>query len=357
MTEPTCTAGGYTTYTCSACGDTYVADEVAALGHEAFTYAYDKTNLVHLLTCTKCGETVEKAANAKFAFNTAAPALSVNIVMNIAVTLPTGFEFSKIVIEFNGETFEYGADDITYNTSNGRYDFAFPGINPQTMGDTFYATMYAYVDGVEVSTNLEYSMLKYINSQLKKEISPELRTALSDLVMYGEANQVYEGYKTNALLSTLLESAATLTPSTFAGLDDSYNKQVTSGDKDANIDLKGITMALGAKVVVRLTIYCTDPSAYSVKVNLNGEDTIIPVSELSLADGYTDRYIVAFDQIRSTQFGETITFSFLDADGNQVGRSMTYTVYTYVYKNQTADGALGDLLQALFNYGESVKAI
>ena len=34
VTAPTCTAAGYTTYTC-ACGDTYVADEVAALGHTA----------------------------------------------------------------------------------------------------------------------------------------------------------------------------------------------------------------------------------------------------------------------------------------------------------------------------------
>ena len=32
VTEPTCTEGGYTTYTC-ACGDTYVADETKALGH------------------------------------------------------------------------------------------------------------------------------------------------------------------------------------------------------------------------------------------------------------------------------------------------------------------------------------
>ena len=35
VTDPTCTTGGYTTYTCSACGDTYVADEVDALGHTA----------------------------------------------------------------------------------------------------------------------------------------------------------------------------------------------------------------------------------------------------------------------------------------------------------------------------------
>ena len=33
VTAPTCTEGGYTTYTCTVCGDSYVADETAALGH------------------------------------------------------------------------------------------------------------------------------------------------------------------------------------------------------------------------------------------------------------------------------------------------------------------------------------
>ena len=33
VTAPTCTEGGYTTYTCE-CGDTYVGDEVSALGHD-----------------------------------------------------------------------------------------------------------------------------------------------------------------------------------------------------------------------------------------------------------------------------------------------------------------------------------
>ena len=33
MTAPTCTEKGYTTYTCSRCGDSYVADETDALGH------------------------------------------------------------------------------------------------------------------------------------------------------------------------------------------------------------------------------------------------------------------------------------------------------------------------------------
>ena len=33
VTAPTCTECGYTTYTCSICGDSYIADETAALGH------------------------------------------------------------------------------------------------------------------------------------------------------------------------------------------------------------------------------------------------------------------------------------------------------------------------------------
>ena len=33
VTDPDCENGGYTTYTCSVCGDSYVADETAATGH------------------------------------------------------------------------------------------------------------------------------------------------------------------------------------------------------------------------------------------------------------------------------------------------------------------------------------
>ncbi len=50
VTAPTCTKAGYTTYTCSACGDTYVDDEVVKLGHNYDTVVTDPT-------CTKAGYT------------------------------------------------------------------------------------------------------------------------------------------------------------------------------------------------------------------------------------------------------------------------------------------------------------
>ena len=60
VTEPTCTEAGYTTYTCSVCGDTYVADEVDALGHDYVAAVTEPTCTeagYTTYTCSVCGDT------------------------------------------------------------------------------------------------------------------------------------------------------------------------------------------------------------------------------------------------------------------------------------------------------------
>ena len=58
VTAPDCVNGGYTTYTCSACGDKYVADNTVALGHsyteEIVPPTYDSEGYT-LYTCSVCG--------------------------------------------------------------------------------------------------------------------------------------------------------------------------------------------------------------------------------------------------------------------------------------------------------------
>ena len=61
VTEPTCTDGGYTTYTCTVCGDSKVDDYVDALGHVEKTLGAieptcTETGLTEGKQCTVCGE-------------------------------------------------------------------------------------------------------------------------------------------------------------------------------------------------------------------------------------------------------------------------------------------------------------
>ena len=62
LTAPTCTEGGYTTYTCE-CGDTYIGDETAALGHSeeiipAVAATCTEDGLTEGKKCAVCGETL-----------------------------------------------------------------------------------------------------------------------------------------------------------------------------------------------------------------------------------------------------------------------------------------------------------
>ena len=61
VTAPSCTEGGYTTYTCSICGESYVGDETAALGHTeevipAVAATCTETGLTEGKKCSVCGE-------------------------------------------------------------------------------------------------------------------------------------------------------------------------------------------------------------------------------------------------------------------------------------------------------------
>ena len=60
VTAPTCTEGGYTTYTCSKCGDSYRGDETAALGHSTYRAVVTPPTCTEpgftTYTCTRCGD-------------------------------------------------------------------------------------------------------------------------------------------------------------------------------------------------------------------------------------------------------------------------------------------------------------
>ncbi len=70
VVAPTCTVNGYTTYTCTICGDTYNDAETVALGHSMGAYVVTKQatctdNGIETSTCSRCDKTETKSVAAK----------------------------------------------------------------------------------------------------------------------------------------------------------------------------------------------------------------------------------------------------------------------------------------------------
>ena len=62
VTRPTCTTGGYTTYTCSGCGDSYQSNVTSSTGHSYISTVVEPTcttaGYTHY-TCTKCNDSYQ----------------------------------------------------------------------------------------------------------------------------------------------------------------------------------------------------------------------------------------------------------------------------------------------------------
>ena len=100
VTAPTCTAGGYTTYVCSRCKDTYVADSTAALGHSfgewvEVTPATATTDGLKHRVCVRCDEFEEEVIPATGEVPTGDVDVSVN---NYTITFTNAANINAIRI-------------------------------------------------------------------------------------------------------------------------------------------------------------------------------------------------------------------------------------------------------------------
>ena len=119
VTAPTCTAAGYTTYTCGACGDTYVADEVAELGHDLVDVEGKDA------TCTEAGYTAYKDCSRcdHIEGKTEIPATGHNHVNNIC-TVCEHVEYVYIYFQNN---WLWSDVKVYYWDANGELNASWPG--------------------------------------------------------------------------------------------------------------------------------------------------------------------------------------------------------------------------------------
>ena len=233
------------------------------------------------------------------------------------------------------------------------FTFDFTGVNPQRMTDTLKATVYAEDasgNGVEYQV-ADYSVAQYCSNKLAKLGQDDsLRKLIGNLVAYGAAAQVYQNYRTDNLVSTVVSGAVSTDYTDRLSSVTQYTGKVTGA---AGVTIKGKTLVLSNTFAVR--VYFTvnkgvDIANVSFKVTANGKTDTVNSFEKDEKLGY---YYFDYANLNATQLDSEVKFeSFVNETG--VGDMVTYSVNTYLAKkmpNYDKSSNAYKFMAELFNYG------
>ena len=223
VTAPACTEGGYTTYTCGVCGDSYTADETAALGHSYVDGV-----------CTGCGEADPDYVKPVTppTLNLVAPTLNFReeIMYNIYYTAENLDDVVEMGLITFGEYLPEGTMDDALDVVSGyslvgsNYMVHTNGIPAKMLSDTVYFRVYAKLtDGSYVySQTAAYHAVAYAQDILANSTSDNMKSLVVAMLNYGTAAQLHFGYKTDALMNACLTDEQ-------KGLVDSYSSDMVTG--------------------------------------------------------------------------------------------------------------------------------
>ena len=283
------------------------------------------------------------------------------LTMTYKVLLPEGYTSEKMVFEFYNDDIK-GYDTVevlngNYNNTTKRYEFAFTGINPQRMNDTLKAKMYAKdANGNEVIYSVDdYSVAMYCNALLSSEANKDGKYTklIASLVAYGTASQKYMNYRTDTLVSSIVD----------AGAADDYTAQLAAVQA-VNNRIPGTGVTIKAKSLVLTNAFAirvkfvldSNVSIDDVHFTVNSDSTQYKeFKQSTLSDG-TVCYYFDYTGLNASELDDAFTFT--AHTGTGTGDALTYNANTYLngmYKVLADRGdttsALYEIVTALFNYG------
>lgn len=378
VTEPTCTEKGYTTYTCS-CGDSYIADETAALGHSYGQWTYNgdaeyisSTNYkngTQTRTCSVCGEeeTIEVPNTALLRRRGVSLTLESSIIMNVMVGKTEVDYFDDVYVEVTrttteGELVEKIFDFDTYNSSF--YKFIYHGVTPQGMNDDLKFIVYGFKDGVKYwGPEYHYSVSNYIQQLFSSTKSTNLKTLLADLVYYGYQYQLYTNYNTdNPLTNILTEEQLTYRTKDALELNNISTSSYEIIDNPAV--RTGASLRIDSKVSIMLVLANQDESNpvdfTKVKVKVikdNGNPVYYSYKEnpemFEKSGNYFNFY---YDGVEAKESGKPVYFTVVDENNKPISNTRRYSIESYCYlQKDSSNQKLKNLCDALMRYCKSAE--
>ncbi len=383
VTEPTCTKKGFTTYIC-ACGESYISDEVDALGHSSI-YA-PKDGQAHMVTCENCdldeeaphsyenglcicghAEVKEPVLESTWKLGHSLN-LASDISVNYAIQRKTleGYDLDSVYILAEIDSYKEGKYSLKevklLPVVNGSYYyFTLSGLTAVNMNDEIRAVLYGTKDGqVHCSPMDTYSVATYAYAQLGKATAAQkLKVLCAELLRYGGKAQIFKSYRLDALVDAKMteEQKALLSDMeavTFGNVNLTENIPATN-----SITWLGKSLDLASKVSVKfifsLGSYTGSTEDLIMKVtykDINGKDKEKIITDLEIYNASRGYYAFTLDSLLAAELRSVLTVQILSGD-TVVSGTLQYASDTY---GNGKTGTLGDLCKALFAYSDSAKA-
>lgn len=286
--------------------------------------------------------------------STASLNLGTDLTVNFYATLSAERTSAQMRFTMNGKTVT--VDGVS--ADNDMYKYAFKGINPQCMGDTILAEL-IFED--QVIDSLEYSIRSYCDKVFAMEYTElgmtetkynALCVLLADLLEYGAESQIYNGYKTDALVNEGISGK-----SEFSHVLQSDSKLVTAKTVEG-VAFKSVTLRFDKSNQIYFLFSAPDVSKAQILVVADsGNAVLYSGSDFTEYSGTT--YMIGTEDINATNYDDVYTAVLL-YDG-EVVQSFNYSVASYIYskQNQMSEGVLSNiarLSRALYNYGKAAEA-
>lgn len=292
--------------------------------------------------------------------NTLGSYKSLSLSLNEDIIMCYYFDVSEGVSELKAEFTHNGKTKVVseYDMVGSDFVFKFDGVIPQCIGTPVDVTLKGAYNGTEnvvIAEKNGLTVKDYCTQALATDKSvfdyseqkyAAMRTLIADLLDYGAESQKYVGVNTDLVNEGLTEAGSVYT----APLADDT---AFAGTVSQEVDWVSAALRLDYKIAVVLKFGATDTENLIVKINKeNGS------SKEFTADDFVSRgnniYEIAYYGVSVTEFNKTIVASF-EKDGEPVGRTLTYSVRSYVYKTD-GDAAVGSLVKSIYNYGKSAYA-
>ena len=351
VTPPTSSTQGFTTHTCTVCGDQYVDSYVAPAVKPILTLKSPTLEFKDMITVN--------------AFYTAE-----NIQNVVEMGMIT---YSTKVSAVDIATAEHVIPGATYVESSGRYYSCSQGIHAKYLGDTVYLAIYAKLsDGSYVYSKLAgYSAVQYAASQLKNSTDAKLKQLVVAMLNYGAEAQLYFGHNTDTLANASISADQKALPESYrADMVKSVPSPsaVKQGVFVNNLGFASRKPAISFEGAFCINYFFTPKYAPSSGVTLyywNAEDYAAAdvltaanaTGKIKLEGSGTGEYRGDITGIAAKELSSAVYVAAAYKNGSNVWTSgvLGYSIGTYCSSQASKGGSIAGLAQATAVYGYHAK--